>query len=85
MGCRMSKYIPDIFESDETPELLAEYFAKKKEGGKQETFEDKSDNLNIGLINYKSDNESFKSNIDSINWMDILECIILGVLLLIVV
>ena len=39
--------------------MLAQYFAKKgkKEGGQQEAFEDKSENLNIGLINYKNDSE----------------------------
>ena len=79
MGYTPSKYIPDICESEETPELLAAYFAKKKGEGKQENFEDQSENLNIGLINYKSDSESFIPNMDSFTWTEILECIILGI------
>ena len=86
MGCTPSQHIPELCKSQETPELLQAYFEQNKGDGKKEQFEDQSENLNIGLINYKSDQESFVSNMgEEFHYTDLLEIVILLIMILMII
>ena len=86
MGCTRSKLFPELCQSQETPELIQSYYSQNKGENKLEKFQDSSDNVNIGLINYKSDEESFTSNMgEEFHYTDILEIAILIIMILFII
>ena len=86
MGCTPSQLYPELCQSQETPELIQAYYDQNKGESKLEKFQDQSDNVNIGLINYKSDEESFISNMgEEFHYTDLLEIAILLIMILLII
>ena len=66
--------------------MIQAYYSQKKGEKKIEKFEDGSENLNIGLINYKSDEEAFTSNVgQEFHYTDLLEISILIIMILFII